>query len=247
MVLKAANMIKNSDTILVVSGAGISTASGIPDFRGKNGLYESCQEKYDLPYPEALFDIKYFSQISQKPFYQLTKEFFSSQYMPTLFHKFIARLEEQKSKVIIVTQNIDGLHQKAGSKNVVAAHGDYSSASCLSCKRPYDSNLFIQNCKDEISSLCECGGIIKPHIVFYGENLPSSFMELFASPPKVDLFISCGTSLTVHPVADFASLMTRVSPSIRLNNAPTVLDNQFTLAIDCDLEEIATIFTKYIF
>lgn len=241
-ILQALTMIKEAKKILFITGAGISTASGIADFRGENGLYQQCKKKYALPYPEAIFDIKYFTKESPIPFYKLTKEFFEKEYKPSRFHSFISSLETKDKDVTIVTQNIDGLHQKAGSKKVIAAHGDYSKSSCINCKKPYDPLLFIKNCKADKESRCSCGGLIKPHIVFFGENLPSPFMDIYLNPPKVDLCITCGTSLTVYPVADFARIMALKTSSILINNQLTPLDSLFSLVITNDLEKLADIF-----
>lgn len=172
---------KEFKKIAVLTGAGISTAAGIPDFRSPDGIYTKLGD-YNLPYPEAVFEISYFRQKPQA-FYRLTKEFFKGNYKPVIPHRFIKYLQDQDMLMINFTQNIDGLENLAGIKKekLVQAHGSYASSSCIKCGQEYDTAYFnevIQ--KEDVICRCTkpgCDGLIKPDIVFFGERLPVDFYD----------------------------------------------------------------------
>ena len=163
---KACRMIRSAENILVFTGAGISTSSGIADFRGPDGLYKLAEEKYSLPYPEALFDINYFNK-DPGPFFDLSKNLFLLDSLPSRCHQLIALLEEQGKVCKVVTQNIDILHQKSGSSAVVACHGSYETAHCLGCRKKYDLKDIEQDILEDRIPHCRCGGVIKPDVVFF--------------------------------------------------------------------------------
>lgn len=239
--LLISDKIKGAKSILLLTGAGISTSCGIPDFRGAGGLYENSVEKFQLPYPEALFDIDFFLK-NPKPFYLFTKEFFSKEYTPSRFHKLISRWEKEKKSCLVVTQNIDGIHQKAGSNQVLPCHGDYSKVICLGNKKhPIDSEEFMKKAKKgEIPYCSHCGSLLKPEIVFFGESLPSSFLDFYQHPGDWDLFLAVGTSLSVEPAASFGGLMAQKSQfSVRLNNQITPYDRYFDICLNEELEAVA--------
>ncbi|XP_053693459.1 NAD-dependent protein deacetylase Sirt2-like [Sabethes cyaneus] len=192
--------------IVTMVGAGISTSAGIPDFRSPDtGLYNNLL-KYNLPYPQAIFELEYFYQ-NPKPFFQLAKELYPGTFKPTPSHYFVKLLEEKGLLIRHYTQNIDTLERIAGisADKLVEAHGTFFTNHCLQCKAAYT----LEFVKDKIFSdeipTCACGGVIKPDIVFFGEGLPERFHVLphkdFA---ECDLLIIMGTSLTVQP---FASLV----------------------------------------
>ncbi|XP_055526102.1 NAD-dependent protein deacetylase Sirt2-like [Wyeomyia smithii] len=196
--------------IVTMVGAGISTSAGIPDFRSPDtGLYNNLL-KYNLPYPQAIFELEYFYQ-NPKPFFQLAKELYPGTFKPTPSHYFVKLLENKGLLVRHYTQNIDTLERIAGisAEKLVEAHGTFFTNHCLQCKAAYT----LEFVKDKIFSdeipTCTCGGVIKPDIVFFGEGLPESFHVLphkdFA---ECDLLIIMGTSLTVQP---FASLVEYVN------------------------------------
>ena len=235
---QAVKMIKEAQHILVFTGAGISTASGIADFRGPDGLYQWAKEKYYLPYPEALFDLNYFAG-DPRPFFDLSKKLFLLDSQPGKCHKLIARLEELGKVNTVVTQNIDMLHQKAGSVNVVACHGSYEKARCLGCRRAYELLEIEEDILEDRIPRCSCGGVIKPDVVFFGEALPEEFYTLMDNPPETDLVLILGTSLKVQPAAQFALDMARRHPAILVNLVETGYEKEMELFLPMNLEAFA--------
>ena len=234
------DLLTSAHRILVVTGAGISTSSGIPDFRSPEGLYATAEERYHLPYPEAIFDINYF-HTNPKPFFLLSKELLDAEIEPTPGHRFLAHLEQDGKTVWVVTQNIDMLHEKAGSKKVVECHGSYRRGRCLSCGRAFAFDEFARAIAAEEIPRCECGGIIKPDVVFFGEELPEDFMKLYFNPPPADLLLVMGTSLTVQPVAGFALSLAPSIPSILVNREAGPHDREFDHLFHGELDEFAAV------
>ncbi len=193
---QCADLIRNSSRVAALTGAGISTTAGIPDFRGPEGLYVT--RRYD---PEAVFDIWSFHR-DPEPFFDFTRDFLSTIHSiePTLTHRFLADLEQDRKLTAVVTQNIDSLHQKAGSRNVVSVHGDYWKSHCLVCAAIYDLGYMEQAITQEKVPLCTCGGVIKPDVVFFGETVKS--FERASNIVKVcDLLFVLGSSLAVYPAS----------------------------------------------
>ncbi|MDC7221383.1 MAG: Sir2 family NAD-dependent protein deacetylase [Spirochaetales bacterium] len=228
-------LIDSSKKIIVFSGAGISTNSGIPDFRGEGGLYERVQDKYDLPYGEAIFDLNYFDS-NPHPFFDLSREIVFHNAQPTLCHKWLARLEEEGRIAKIITQNIDRLHRKAGSQAVLECHGGYDKGRCRSCGMEYDFENYEKDIQHGRVPHCRCGGVVKPNVVFFGESLPEEFFHVWENPPRGDLLLVLGTSLNVRPAADLALKFTGLMPSILVNLEVTDHDNRFTHVIHEDLD-----------
>lgn len=191
-----ADLIRRSQRVVALTGAGISTAAGIPDFRGPQGLYVT--RRYD---PDTIFDIWAFRR-NPAPFYEFTRDFLGVIHSiePTVTHLFLARLEADGVLGSVVTQNIDSLHQKAGSKNVISVHGDYWTSHCLECARVYPLEHMERAVLEVDVPRCSCGGLIKPDIVFYGEAV--RYLELAAaSIAASDLLLVLGSSLVVYPAA----------------------------------------------
>ena len=192
--------------IIFMAGAGISVSAGIPDFRTPGtGLYDNLQ-KYDLPHPTAVFELDYFQE-NPAPFYLLAKELYPGQYPPTPTHHFVRLLHEKGLLLRCFTQNIDSLEAAAGlpHERIVAAHGNFDSARCLK-GHPADVHRVREHVDRGEVMRCEscdgCDALVKPDIVFFGENLPERFARLVAEDfPKCDLLIVAGTSLAVHPFA----------------------------------------------
>jgi NAD-dependent deacetylase len=196
-------LIEKSRKIVALTGAGLSTAAGIPDFRGPQGLYVT--RRYD---PEKTFEIEWFRR-EPEYFYNFAADFADllSRISPTYAHAFLARLEMSGKLSAVVTQNIDMLHQIAGSRNVIELHGSIASATCLKCGRnytPLNVSWWQRAIKESPFApvvLCaECQGLLKPDIVFYGEMVPR-FGEAQAAIADCDLLLVLGTSLTVYPAA----------------------------------------------
>lgn len=196
------NIIKSSDKIVFFGGAGVSTASGLKDFRGKDGLY-LLKSKYNKSYEEML-SINYFEEYPET-FYKFYKEFFlqKNDIEPNKAHYVLAEFEK-KHNLKIITQNVDGLHQKAESKNVIELHGSIEKNYCVKCHKNYS----IDYVKQSIGvPYCTCGGIIRPGIVFYGEMLDvNNEINAEKAVNEADVLIVGGTSLKVYPAAGFVRL-----------------------------------------
>ncbi len=193
---QCADRIRRADRVAALTGAGISTAAGIPDFRGPNGLYVT--RRYD---PETVFDISAFRR-NPAPFYDFTRDFLGVIHSiePTQTHRFLALLEAEGKLTAVVTQNIDSLHQKAGSQNVVPVHGDYWTSHCLSCGAEFDLDYLLQAIREEEVPHCPCSGLIKPDVVFFGEPV-HSLETASAVVADSDLLLVLGSSLNVYPAA----------------------------------------------
>ncbi len=191
-----AEMIRRAERVVALTGAGISTAAGIPDFRGPHGLYVT--RRYD---PDRVFEIGAFAR-DPAPFFEFTRDFLGviDSIEPTLTHHFLAKLEGEGRLTAVITQNIDALHQKAGSRNVISVHGDYWTSHCLACRREYDLDSMKRMVHEVAVPRCACGGVIKPDVVFFGE--PVHALEE-ASPMVAgsDLLLVLGSSLSVYPAA----------------------------------------------
>merc|ERR1712137_149 len=200
-----ANAIKNGElkNIIIMSGAGVSTASGIPDFRSPGtGLYDNLQ-KYNLPHPRAIFEIDFFKE-NPVPFTQLARELFPGKYVPTKAHYFVRLLAEKGLLIRNFTQNIDTLEREAklDGKFIVEAHGSFAEACCVTCKAPFSTSDYKAQIFEDKIPKCECGGLVKPNITFFGEELPERFWTCRKSDFKdCDLLIVMGTSLQVRPFA----------------------------------------------
>jgi NAD-dependent deacetylase sirtuin 2 len=205
--------------IIIACGAGISCAAGIPDFRTPGtGLYDNLQ-KYNLPYPEAVFDISYFPN-HPEAFFSLTSELLPGKFTPTVAHFFFAFLHRKGLVLRVFTQNIDGLERVAGvpGEALVEAHGTYYAAHCLSCRRSYSLDEIRSTLEAGAVPRCSCNGIIKPDIVFFGEGLPKRFMTCLRSDlPQCDLMIVMGTSLAVTPFSNIISALDRNVPRLLVN------------------------------
>ncbi|KAI9473596.1 MAG: DHS-like NAD/FAD-binding domain-containing protein [Benjaminiella poitrasii] len=206
-----AQYIKDNDVkkVIVMSGAGISTAAGIPDFRSKGtGLYHNLQ-KFNLPYAEAVFDIEYFLE-RPEPFYALAKELYPGRFLPTKTHYFVRLLQEKGILLRNFTQNIDTLERMTGldAEYIIEAHGSFAAASCVECKKRADSEMVKRMAlKGQVPRCEDCDQLVKPDITFFGENLPKRFFHHLHDFERAELLIIIGTSLQVQP---FASLIDEV-------------------------------------
>ncbi|MCR5272458.1 MAG: NAD-dependent protein deacylase [Lachnospiraceae bacterium] len=195
-------MQNNSENIVFFGGAGVSTESGIPDFRSKDGLYNQHDVQFDKYRPEYL--LSHSCLITEpKVYFEFHRQKMDTRAIePNKAHKYLAKLEEIGKLKAVVTQNIDGLHQKAGSKKVFEIHGSALRNYCSRCNKiyPYD---YIFESKEPIPT-CECGGVIRPDITLYEEGLPEDAVRgAIKALSEADMLIIGGTSLTVYPAASF--------------------------------------------
>lgn len=184
--------------IVFFGGAGVSTESGIPDFRSVDGLYS---QKYDVP-PETVLSADYFYAHTDKFYAFYFDKMICTQAKPNRAHLKLAEWEHAGKLTAVVTQNIDGLHQAAGSKNVFELHGTVRDNHCTRCGKYYSLDDVLAQ-KPNVPR-CECGGVIKPDVVLYGESLPTAAVEgAVRAIIEADMLIVGGTSLTVYPAAGF--------------------------------------------
>lgn len=205
--------------IVVMTGAGISTSAGIPDFRSpETGLYANLA-RLNLPYAEAVFDIGFFRE-NPEPFYTLAHDLYPGKFRPTITHSFIRLLQDKGLLLKLFTQNIDCLEREAGvtDDKIVEAHGSFARQSCIECKRPYpEADIKEHIEKREIPRCHHCKGLVKPEIVFFGEQLPAAFFESRTLPMQADLCIVMGTSLTVQPFASLPGMTKEKTPRVHIN------------------------------
>ena len=191
------DLLRKADRIAALTGAGISTAAGIPDFRGPKGLYVTRQ--YD---PERTFDINYFDR-DPSYFFAFARDFIQlvERITPTLSHRVLAELEARGKLTAVITQNIDGLHQVAGSRRVIEVHGSIRGGHCRQCGREYAHERLKAEVLAEGIVRCDaCSGIVKPDIVFFGEAV-RGMDEASRVAAAADVFLVIGSSLTVYPAA----------------------------------------------
>lgn len=188
-------LIKTSKKTVFFGGAGVSTESGLKDFRSKDGLYH---EKYSYP-PEEMLSHHFFLE-NTKEFYKFYRDKLNSlNYKPNITHIILAKLEEKGLLSSIITQNIDGFHQMAGSKNVLELHGSVWRNYCTKCHKSYEAETVFSS--TDVPK-CSCGGIIKPEVVLYEESLnQETLQQAIKEISTADLLIIGGTSLNVYPAA----------------------------------------------
>ena len=224
-------LVDKSNNIVFFGGAGVSTESGIPDFRSKDGLYN---QKYKYP-PEEILSHEFFIENTEE-FYKFYKDKMNSlKYEPNITHKKLAYLEQEGKLKAVITQNIDGLHQKAGSKNVLELHGSVLRNYCIKCNKFYDAEYVFNS---EGIPKCTCGGIIKPDVVLYGEALDEEVLEKSVyAIAKADLMIVGGTSLMVSPANGLIRYF-RGGNLVLINKDRTPYDNLANLVINDSLGKV---------
>lgn len=223
-------IIDESNNIVFFGGAGVSTLSGIQDFRGKNGIYKEIKEYK----PEYLLSVRCFFN-EPKLFFDFYKDKMNClNIKPNIVHLYLADLEKRGKLKVVVTQNIDGLHQKAGSQNVLEIHGSIYRNYCINCGKEYSAEFVFNS--DDIPK-CDCGGIIKPDVVLYGEMLPDSYLTAQNYIRKAETLIVAGTSLTVEPASSLIKLFNGKNLII-INDEKTSYDELATLVIHDDLKKV---------
>ena len=228
---KLKQWISESERIVFFGGAGVSTESGIPDFRSVDGLYN---QKFEYP-PEQIISHGFFERRPAYVYRFYREKMMPLGYEPNITHKVLARWEEEGKLSAVVTQNIDGLHQKAGSKNVYELHGSVRRNYCMCCRQFYTAE-FVKNCGDV--PRCVCGGTVKPDVVLYGEGLDQDTIEgAVTAIYNADLLIVGGTSLTVYPAASFLEYY-RGNRLVLINRDETPYDHRANLVFHESLGRI---------
>lgn len=224
---KLKELIEKNSNIVFFGGAGVSVPSGIPDFRSSNGIYSKSPE-HMLSHD---FFVKNPSEFSK--FYKSTLVYLDAK--PNKAHKYLVNLEKQGKLKAVITQNIDNLHQIAGSKNVIELHGSIYRQYCVKCKKKYTIYDVI---KEKGLSLCACGGIIRPDITLYGESLEiENVMKAISYIKKADLLIVAGTSLSVYPANSYIRYFKGKHIAL-INKSKTSSDYIADLLIYDDIERV---------
>ena len=217
--------------LVFFGGAGVSTESGIPDFRSVDGLYN---QKYKYP-PETIISATFFHKRPEEFFEFYKEKMLPLGFEPNVTHKVLARWEQEGKLSAVVTQNIDGLHQKAGSKNVLELHGSVLRNYCVRCHKSYSAE-FVKNSSGV--PRCDCGGVVKPDVVLYEESLDQDVMYRAARAiSEADLLIVAGTSLTVWPAAGMIRYY-RGSRLVLINRDETPFDSEADLVLHESLGEV---------
>ena len=233
-------LIDESDKIVFFGGAGVSTESGIPDFRSKDGLYNQHDVRFDMYQPEYLLSHSCLVY-EPKVYYEFHRQKMDTRNIePNNAHKYLAALEKTGKLKAIVTQNIDGLHQKAGSKVVYEIHGSALRNYCMSCGKEYQADYIFES--TEPIPKCSCGGTIRPDITLYEEGLPDDQVDgAINAIAGADMLIIGGTSLTVYPAASFINYF-RGKTVVVINQSEIQISGaQNTLIIR---EKIGKVFTE---
>ena len=226
--------IMESQNIVFFGGAGVSTESNIPDFRGVDGLYH---QEYEYP-PETIISHSFYRS-RPKEFYRFYKnKMLFPDAKPNPAHLALAKLEEVGELKAVITQNIDGLHQAAGSKNVLELHGSVRRNHCTRCMKFFSLEEMISSMGEDGIPRCTCSGVIKPDVVLYEESLDESVLsKSVAYISQADLLIIGGTSLTVYPAAGLIDYY-RGSKMVLINKTVTPMDEKANLVISGSIGEV---------
>ncbi|CAI4231978.1 unnamed protein product [Auanema sp. JU1783] len=234
----AIELFRTKKRILVLTGAGVSVSCGIPDFRSKNGIYARLHIDFpDLPDPTAMFDIRYFRS-NPAPFYNFATEIFPGQFKPSISHRFIHELEKTDQLLRNYTQNIDTLEDQTGITRLIECHGSFKNATCLGCNAKFRGETIKEDVMAKRVARCpQCKeGVIKPDIVFFGEDLAQEFHRQMAiDKDDVDLLVVVGSSLKVRPVSLIPFSLASDVPQILINREPlSGYTADIELLGDCD-------------
>ena len=224
---KLSNILRESNNIVFFGGAGVSTESDIPDFRSSNGLFN---ERLNITFtPEQLVSHTFYTKYPEEFFKFYKSKLIYPEAKPNNGHLALAKLEEIGKLKAIVTQNIDGLHQMAGSKNVFELHGSIHRNYCVKCHEFYDEKFILNS--DGVPTCTKCGGSVKPDVVLYEEGLDDSVIRgAINAISKADTLIIGGTSLVVYPAAGLIDYF-KVSNLILINKSSTSADSKANLVI----------------
>lgn len=224
-------MIAQSRSIVFFGGAGVSTESGIPDYRSVDGLYN---QTFDYP-PETMLSHSFFVSHTEEFFHFYRTKMLALDTQPNAAHRKLAQLEAAGKLSAVITQNVDGLHYAAGSRNVLELHGSVHRNTCLECGRKYPAEFIARSSG---VPRCECGGVVKPDVVLYEEALDSSVMDrTLDAVAQADMLIIGGTSLAVYPAAGFVQYY-RGDRLVIINLQPTPYDDCADLLICGKIGEV---------
>ena len=230
--------LQESEDTVFLGGAGVSTESGIPDFRSAYGLYREKQQ--GISYEEMLSH-SYFVHHTEKFYEFLRRVMLYPDAKPNAAHYALAELERKGKLDAVITQNIDGLHQAAGSKSVIELHGSENRYYCLSCGKKYDMSIVLEG---EGIPKCNCGGTVRPDVVLYEESLDQQNMRRAVEyVEKAELLLVGGTSLVVYPAAGLINYLSRGAKLVLLNRDPTPFDSRADLVFR---EDIGTVLQEAI-
>ncbi len=231
------SIIDESSRMVFFGGAGVSTESGIPDFRSTDGLYH---QQYDYP-PEAILSHTFFMHKPEEFFRFYRAKMLPLEAQPNAAHLKLAELEKAGKLTCVITQNIDGLHQKAGSRTVYELHGSVHRNYCMKCRKFYPPE-YIRDSKSPIP-LCSCGGRIKPDVVLYEEGLDDDTVSSAISAiRRADTMIVAGTSLTVYPAAGLLHYF-RGKHLVLINRDATPMDDLATMVIHDKVGQVLSTIT----
>ncbi|MGE4353633.1 MAG: NAD-dependent protein deacylase [Oscillospiraceae bacterium] len=228
---KLAHLVQESDNIVFFGGAGVSTESGIPDFRSADGLYN---QKYKYP-PEVMLSHSFFVSQPEAFYHFYRDKLIVKEAKPNVIHLRLAELEREGKLRSVITQNIDGLHQMAGSKNVLELHGSTHRCYCMRCGKKYDESAISASSG---VPRCSCGGIIRPDVVLYEEGLDSAVMEQAVHDIRsANMLIIGGTSLVVYPAAGLINYYGG-NKLVLVNRDATPMDSRADLVIHESLGKV---------
>jgi len=224
-------MIEGSSNIVFFGGAGVSTESGIPDFRSTDGLYH---QQYDYP-PETILSHTFFMRNTEEFYRFYRNKMLVLNAQPNAAHQKLARLEAEGKLKAVITQNIDGLHQKAGSREVLELHGSVHRNYCMKCHKFYDAEYMLES---HGVPKCECGGTIKPDVVLYEEGLDNTTLsKAVRYISEADMLIIGGTSLVVYPAAGLVDYYQGDKLTV-INKTVTPQDKYANLVVQGSIGEI---------
>lgn len=228
---KLKEIIEKTDNIVFFGGAGVSTESGIPDFRSVDGLYN---QKYEYP-PETILSHTFYRRNPEEFFRFYRDKMLCPDALPNAAHRKLAQWEQEGKLKAVVTQNIDGLHQQAGSRNVLELHGSVLRNYCESCRRFYDVSYILHS---HGVPKCSCGGCIKPDVVLYEEGLDNGILTRAVEYiSRADVLLIGGTSLAVYPAAGLIDYY-RGNKLVLINKTPTSRDKEADLVVQGSIGEI---------
>jgi len=230
-IMRLKEMVQESDNIVFFGGAGVSTESGIPDFRSVDGLYH---QRYRYP-PETILSHSFFQQ-NPEEFYRFYRDkLVISGVKPNVTHIRLAQLEQEGKLKAVITQNIDGLHQAAGSKTVLELHGSIHRCYCARCRKPFPESFLSEG---EGVPRCDCGGVVRPDVVLYEEGLDQEVLSAsIRLISRADVLIVGGTSLVVYPAAGLLNYY-RGNKLVLINRDATSRDQYADLVIRRNLGEV---------